>query len=80
MIFDLNIYILCIIIAILLGIVWGMRRIFDLERKMTELLSIIKAEEEQIDRKLPASRKFKSARDKQAIKRKLLSKIKKKKV
>ncbi len=78
MIIDLNIYLIAVVIVILIGIVLGMRRILALEEKITYILGIIKNEEDDIDKKVSGSGKYKMRRNKMQKKKKLLSKIKKK--
>ncbi len=75
---DINIYLISVVIVMLIGIVLGMRRILSLEEKITYILSIIKNEEDDIDRKVSVSGKNKMNRTKMQKKKKILSKIKKK--
>lgn len=78
MIIDINIYLIVVVIVMLIGIVLGMRRILALEEKITYILDIIKNEEDDIDKKISVSGKYKMNRNKMQRKNKILSKIKKK--
>lgn len=78
MIIGTETYILAIIIVMLAGIVWGLRRILSLEERMSYLLDSIKSEEDEIDQKMSSGGQFKATRDKMLMKKKLLEKIKKK--
>ncbi len=78
MIIGTETYILAIIIVMLVGIIWGLRRILSLEEKMSFFLEAIKNEEDEIDQKMSSGGQFKATRDKMLMKKKLLEKIKKK--
>ncbi len=78
MIIGTETYILAVIIVMLAGIVWGLRRILSLEERMSYLLDSIKNEEDDIDKKVTPGGNFKATRDKMVMKKKLLGKIKKK--
>ncbi|MCK5234773.1 MAG: hypothetical protein KAJ88_02930 [Candidatus Aenigmarchaeota archaeon] len=78
MIIGTETYIFALIIVILAGIIWGLRRIISLEENMSFLLDAIKSEEDKIDKKISSGGNFKATRDKMVMKKKLLGKIKKK--
>jgi len=78
MIIGTETYILALILVILAGIIWGLRRIISLEENMSFLLDAIKSEEDNIDKKISSGGNFKATRDKMLMKKKLLGKIKKK--
>ncbi|MBW6461806.1 MAG: hypothetical protein K0B07_02060 [DPANN group archaeon] len=79
MILDINLYLIAVVIMMLIGIVLGMRRILSLEEKITYILSIVKDEEDVINRKVSGFGKYKATRDKMQKKKRILSKIKNKK-